>query len=52
MCAKKKAEKKETVGFTLDPVVVRWLKKEASRLERSMSYIVNKLLRGESEQDN
>lgn len=46
-----KKQNKQTVGFTLDPSVVLWLKGEAEKAERSMSFIVNKILLKESGKD-
>jgi len=52
MCAKKKQqdEKKVTVGFTIDPSVKAWLEAKAQQDERSMSYIVNKILKSKAQE--
>ena len=51
MCAGKKRVKKQSVAFTLEPSTVEWLRKAADKDERSMSYVVNKVLKEKAEQE-
>jgi len=47
----KKSKKKKIVSFSIDPRNIKWLGQEAKGLDRSKSWIINKLLEKERERE-
>ena len=52
MCAKSSKTTKQKTSISLDPEVLAWLKREAERLDRSMSWIINDWLKRKARESN